>query len=78
MTWDYHAYAGEAFLGLGELDAAAQHGHHALNLLGQDIASDRAFGYVADLGRRLKPHQSNQGVRSLVERLATESTTASR
>jgi hypothetical protein len=38
----YHAYAGEAFLGLGELEGAAEHGHRALNLLGQDIASDRA------------------------------------
>lgn len=65
----YHAYVGEAFLGLGELDTAAEHGHHALNLLGQNIASDRALGYVADLAECLKPHQANQHVRSLVDRV---------
>jgi hypothetical protein len=65
----YHAYAGEAFLGLGELEAAAEHGHHALDLLGQDIASDRAFGYVKQLTGRLKPHHKNHAVRSLIGRV---------
>jgi transcriptional regulator with XRE-family HTH domain len=65
----YHAYAGEASLGLGELGTAAEHGHSALNLLGQNIASDRALGYVSDLTEQLKPHQANQQVRSLVERV---------
>lgn len=69
----YHAYAGEAFLGLGELDTAAEHGHRALNLLGQNIASDRALGYVKDLADKLKAYQENQEVRSLVERVSTVS-----
>jgi transcriptional regulator with XRE-family HTH domain len=74
----YHAYTGEAFLGLGELDAAAAHGHRALDLLGQDITSDRAFGYVAGLAERMKQHRGNQAARGLVEamrrRLAADRT----
>jgi transcriptional regulator with XRE-family HTH domain len=65
----YHAYAGEAFLGLGELDAAASHGQHALNLLGQDIASDRAFGYVSGLAEQMKQRRRNSVARAFVERV---------
>lgn len=65
----YHAYAGEAFLGLGELEQAASHGERALDLLGQDIASSRAFGYVSDLAERLQEHQRNAAARSFVDRV---------
>lgn len=66
----YHAYAGEAFLGLGEVEAAAEHGHRALDLLNQDIASDRALGYVGGLVERMKLHAGNEAVRGLVERMS--------
>lgn len=67
----YHAYAGEAFLGLGELEMAAEHGHQALNLLGQDIASDRAFGYVRGLAEGLRAHQGSREANSLMERVSS-------
>lgn len=67
----YHAYAGEAFLGLGEFDMAASHGDRALDMLGRDIASNRAFSYVARLAEQLKPHRTSQGARSFVERVTT-------
>jgi transcriptional regulator with XRE-family HTH domain len=69
----YHAYAGEAFLGLGELEAAAEHGHRALNLIEQDISSDRAFGYVKDLTGKLTSYRDSHEVRALTERLSTAS-----
>lgn len=67
----YHAYAGEAFLGLGEFDMAASHGERALDLLGRNISSDRAFGYVAKLAEQLQPHRASEGARSFVERVTT-------
>ncbi|MGH3621173.1 MAG: hypothetical protein ACRDQ5_05200, partial [Sciscionella sp.] len=66
----YHAYAGEAFLGMGELDAAAEHGHRALDLLGQNISSDRASSYVSQLAEQLRTHQPSHAARSLLERVA--------
>lgn len=66
----YHAYAGEAFLGLGELEAAAEHGHCARDLLSQDITSDRASGYVSSLAARMKQHTGNQAAHDFVERVA--------
>ena len=67
----YHAYAAEAFLGLGDLDAVATEGHQALDLLGQDIASSRATNYVTGVARQLLPHQDNQSIRDFLERVTT-------
>jgi len=65
----YHAYAGEALLGLTELEAAAEHGHYALDLLNQGISSGRAFGYVAGLAEHMKRHPANQAAQGLVDRV---------